>query len=498
MGGMRVNTDNAALPSHFDIRHGSADKPNLTSEGLMSSTDVRVRLEPTLRLGDSAKVHLQLDAAGLLGDDAVEALTASRYGTGALGNNPLHSGLLVRRAWASVRVLGLANVEIGRMPDHFGLGMVRNQGGELDQDLQNDVDRVRVTADVFGFHLSLGRASLASYPMATPGGALANYNGAVAAQVGVVSPAADTLGPGNTGLPVQDSTDVVRWDLGVAGGKLTNDKGLLWEAALLWQSQAYALRLENTQTPDGPTPRQQLSDPNCGADCAMLSNRALRLYTFQGAADWRAVWGGFPLRLQAEGAFQYGTIVRSDITVAADPKTIVAGGAALKARWQRPRGDWLLDAGIATGEADGGFGVTDSTNFKMGGVADGSARSLLTGFRFHRSYRVDGLLFRDVIGAVANAVYLRPAVQWPLVQTKTRSVVLETGLLGAMAASADATPGLGRWIGLEPDVTLRMQLASSQVVGRATFLLPGSALANSGGAAAQPAWRIDAGWRVRF
>lgn len=498
LGGVRINADNALLPVHLDVRHGAADKASEVPGGRMSSADVRLRLEPLIQLGDSAKVGMQLDAMGLLGDNAAVMTAETRFGTGEFGNNPLKGGLMVRRAWASLRVLGLANVAIGRMADHFGLGMVRNQGGEFDQDYQSDVDRVLVTGELMGFRLALGRANLASLPLASEGGALANYNAAVAAQQGTSNGVPDTLGAGNSGMPLQDSADVIRWDVAVGGGKLVADRGLLWDAALLWQSQDFGLRGESTQTPGGPSPRAQLSDPSCGVDCAMLTQRGLRLYTFQAALDWHTVWGGFPLRLQAESALEYGTIARSDITIAADAKTILAGGAALRAKWQRPATDWLLDVGVATGEADGGFGVNDTTNFKMGGVSDGAARAFLTGFRFHRSYRVDGLLFRDLIGAVANTLYVRPAWRWPMWQAKGQVCTLELGLLGAVAASADATPGLGRWIGVEPDATLRLQRGQAHAFARATVVLPGAALANPGGAAADPAWRVDAGWKVAF
>ncbi|MSQ84061.1 MAG: hypothetical protein EXR77_14455 [Myxococcales bacterium] len=498
IGGVRVNSDNALLPTHMDFRHGSADKPGLPTDGRLYSADVRLRLEPTIAVGDWSTIGVQLDASGLLGSAPITSGLVERFAAGAVGQGALGAGLAVRRVWLQVQLQDLGAIEIGKMADHFGLGMVRNRGGGLDEDHQSDVDRVKIKTELFGIRGAIGRNNLASLPLVPEGGALANYNNAVAAQFGGTTAKPYLLGTGNTGLPIQDSTDVIRWDFEAGGGKLVNNRGFLWDLALLWQSQDLALVSETVAANEHLSPLTKLNDPTCGTNCGVLSHRGLRLWTFQGAVDWRGSALGSPLTLQAEAAFQYGSIARTDITAAADGKTIAAAGLAAKAAWQRGRSAWLLDLGAASGETDGGFGVNDTTNFKVGGVPDGAGRSLLTGFRFHRSYRVDGLLFRDLIGAVANAYYVRPAWRsaWPL--TSVFALSAEVGVLGATAMFGGATPGKSQVLGLEPDLTIGVDTDRTRGQLRGALVVPGAAFANSAGTAADAAWRLDLIWQLRF
>ncbi|MBM4343611.1 MAG: hypothetical protein FJ100_09570 [Deltaproteobacteria bacterium] len=497
-GGVRTNADNALLPTRLDLRHGNADKPGPPADGRLLGTDLRLRLEPTISVGDWSALRMQIDAAGLWSNLGDTTVLRDRLAAGAIGSGPLDSSLGVRRLWWKARLVGLCDLEVGRMPDQFGLGMVRNQGGGLDQDHQSDVDRVKLSAELFGIRAGLARANLASLPLVTDDSALGNYNNAVGGNWGGSTAVPFTVRTGSTGLPLQDSADVIRWDFEVGGGHIVGGRGWTWDIALLWQSQDFALVSETQAINEPVSPIDKLQDPNCGANCGMLSHRGLRTYTFQGALDWQSVAAGHPLRLQLEGAFVYGDIARTDITSAADGKTIAAGGAAARATWQRGRQAWKIDVGVASGETEGGFGARDQTAFKVGGLPDGAPRGLLTGFRFHKSFRLDSVLFRDVVGAVANAWYARPALRHTWDLGAGYGLSAEIGALGAAAMFAAATPGKGRWLGLEPDLALAVSSGSSQAQLRGSVLAPGGAFANAAGIAADPSWRVDAIWQVKF
>lgn len=497
-GGVRLNADNALLPARLDLRHGQADKPGPPTDGRLLGSDLRLRLDPAVVVGDWSAVHLQIDAAGLWNNLVDKGVLRDRFAAGAIGTGPLDSSLGVRRLWWKARLVGLCDLQIGRMPDHFGMGMVRNQGGGLDQDHQSDVDRIKLSAEVFGIRAAIARANLASLPLVSDDSALGNYNNAVGGSWGGSTAVPFTLRTGSTGLPLQDSADVIRWDFEVGGGQITKSRGWTWDIALLWQSQDFALVSETQALNEPVSPLDKLQDPNCGANCGLLSNRGLRTWTFQGALDWQTEAAGHPLRLQLEGAFVYGNLARTDITSAADDKTIAAGGVAARANWQRGPQAWQLDLGLATGETEGGFGVRDQTAFKTGGLPDGAPRDLLTGFRFHKSYRLDGILFRDVIGAVANAWYARPALRhgWDLGGGYGLSA--DVGVLGAAAMFAAATPGKGRVLGIEPDLALGVSSGQGQLQLRSSVLLPGSAFDNAAGGAADTSWRVDAIWLWKF
>lgn len=484
LGGVRIDRDNAALTPHLGLRHGDADQQSLPLNGQMPSGDLRLRLEPAIRVGDWSTIHTQIDAWGLLGgdpalDDATDRFTASDWGQG-----PWRSGLAVRRAWMHAKLFGLLNVDIGRMPDHFGLGVLRNSGTGLTADAQSDVDKVLLSGELFGIRLSAARANLATWPVS-------RGTDAYGAILGTSSNSSET---GALGL--QDSADVIRYDFEASGGKFKDGKGLEWSAALLWQSQDQALQLESARD---ESPAAKMADPECGDECLLLTQRTLRLYWFQGALDWRTTLRGRPLRLETEGVFHYGTALRTDITDYPDAKTWVSAGAALRTTWELPSFDLKLDAGGATAETDGGFGVQDTSNFKLGGLPDGDPRSLMMGFRFHRAFQVDALLFRELIGAVANAAYVRPALRYHLLGRGDRELAVEGGVLAAVAPSANATPGKGHLLGIEPDLSLHWRQADRvQGMLRGTLLLPGSAWDNLGGVAADPAFRLEAVLRLSF
>jgi hypothetical protein len=232
--------------------------------------------------------------------------------------------------------------------------------------------------------------------------------------------------------------------------------------------------------------------------CAGLIPRSARLFTSQVHLSLQRP----RLRAELEGAFVYGTLgVTDERRDTPSAKTIVAGGAAGRLYVRRGHGELRLDLGFATGEGEGGFGVLDSDNFH--GTAsdseDAPLRKLLTGFRFHRDFRVDGLLFRDLVGAVANAVYVRPAWRVHLIERGARDGLwLEPGVMLAAAAWPDATPGRARWLGVEPEFQARWTAGGSELGLHATWLLPGAGLAAEDGSAAAPAWRLAASWRLRW
>src|SRR5262245_1120294 len=157
-------------------------------DNALSSTNMRLRLEPTINLDEGTSVHVQADvldnlvlgstpATGDYGFYKSADLTA--MGTipplGAFGDNqqPPVAGktsdrdsILIKRAWAEVAVpLGI--IKVGRMPNHWGMGIYYNGGGfdpisgtyDLDGDYGDTVDRASFSTIIPGTNL---RAMIAS------------------------------------------------------------------------------------------------------------------------------------------------------------------------------------------------------------------------------------------------------------------------------------------------------------------------------------------------
>jgi len=500
LSGVRIYqpTSPAGAPPRLDLRHGIGET-SLPSDGVMATADLRLRLDPVLHVGEWFEVRGQFDLAqGLvLGGNSAVRLAGAGYDSVEMfssqpGQGPVPAGLQVRRLWLHARLFGLAELDIGRQPDHFGMGLVRNAGGDLLGDFQSDVDRVSLRGELFGLRLMLARDSLSAFP-AQPAGSSGISDG--------VGRSVQT-GTGSVQYPLEDATDVTRYVLQAQGGKPGFERGLEWGAALSWTTQTLGMRFEH-EDPTGGLRSQLATDcfSQGKVECVGLVPRNASFLAPQLSLDWRTESPGHKLRLQAEGAFVYGTIGQTDVLAnTSSAKTVASGGLAARATWSAGNGEYALDTGFASGAGEGGFGVNDTNNFTR--KIDDAQRSLLTGFHFHRNFRIDGILFRDVIGAVANAVYFKPAYRYHVLggPRGVEDLAIEGSVVTALAASARATPGGGSLLGIEPgvDVSYRQDVNSMGIL-RASVLFPGGAFDDPiTRASAHAAWRVEAVWRLAF
>jgi uncharacterized protein (TIGR04551 family) len=203
--------------------------------------------------------------------------------------------------------------------------------------------------------------------------------------------------------------------------KLENNQGVLnYGVHFSWRSQRFS------------TTR----DLDTGAETAALQRRDANLYIPD-------VWLRYEeknFRLELELAAYIGTIgSRAGLPQApttADPNQNQAlevrafGGAAVgEYRLLNGQLNIQLELGVASGDRAPGFGAyagrrgtgtggftqegdLDGPQFRCGtaGCADGFIRN----FRFNRAYRVDNILWRELVGTVTDAVYAKPTVRYTL------------------------------------------------------------------------------------
>ncbi len=133
--------------------------------------DMRLRLNPELHISDNLRVYTQID----LLDNLVLGSTPSGYyntpsTTGGYsvgqrngyapmgfyddtmappraGVNSTKNSIEVKRAWAEY-ALPVGEIRFGRMPFHWGLGMMFNGGDGHDDDAQSTVDRIQVISGI--------------------------------------------------------------------------------------------------------------------------------------------------------------------------------------------------------------------------------------------------------------------------------------------------------------------------------------------------------------
>ena len=118
-----------------------------------ASANLRLRLEPTLHISDTVKVHSQVDLLDnvVLGstpdtyrfdnpDAELDLFTRTQVPPQA-GVNSLQDSILVKRAWGHVRFGFGLDLQFGRMPWQWGMGMVANGGNGYARGTQDDIVR---------------------------------------------------------------------------------------------------------------------------------------------------------------------------------------------------------------------------------------------------------------------------------------------------------------------------------------------------------------------
>ena len=172
------------------------------------------------------------------------------------------------------------------------------------------------------------------------------------------------------------------------------------------------------------------------------------------------------LRLEVEAAALYGDVdeLQRFDELEDTAKDFRGFGGALEVEYTMPGWRFGLDFGFATGDDGRYLGVNDGQNVVEpdDGLYEDNENvrnnRVVTSFWFHRDYRLDLILFRQILGAVTNTVYVKPWVEGTLLDTGETRLTASFDLLYAAAANPQGTPGRGSHYGVEldADVTLEM------------------------------------------
>lgn len=120
-----------------------------------------------------------------------------------------------------------------------------------------------------------------------------------------------------------------------------------------------------------------------------------------------------------------------------------------------------LDAGYASGDAAPGFGAFPAplASYPQAGELDGPQASpphdrSIDNFRFHPDYQVDRILFRQIIGTVTDAMYVRPHATYVLAESAAGRLEARLALVASRAVEPASTPGGDAALGVELDPSL--------------------------------------------
>jgi len=391
-------------------------------QNALAFANMRLRVEPTIHLSDDVRVRMQLDLLDNLvmgstpGGLSLGANYQRQYGTlvpaQALattqdppisGINSFSDSIVVRRAWAEVRNRGLGELRFGRMGAHWGLGVLFNDGRGIDQDHQTDVDRVMAITRILGIY-AFGAWDFASEGMMYVDPTNFAYQRPSFDRVRLDDVDQMVFGIARRMSPEEQEQALERHDFVLNAGAL------------------FMYRTQNLTT-------EGSLDPTTGGAASFI-RRGYESYTPD-------VWVQFlyeDLRLELEAVAHFGTI--DNLPFQDDPCTnascidrtaftpnngaklnLMQFGLAFEAEYHLLN-DQLgiyFNFGIASGDAD-----TEGLSLRNGSIRQlnrpGGADRTLSTFYFHPAYRVDLLMYRNLMGQISGSYYFRPGLSYDFIR----------------------------------------------------------------------------------
>ncbi len=481
-------------------------------EQALAWASVRFRYEPVFRLGSALEIHVGIDALRNLvlgtthvnaGGDFNQGLWNDAQGSPTAGINGFDDAVEIRHLYGKWRLFDLLDAYGGRMIDHFGLGLVRNDGRGDDSDFGSIVDRAMVGLALesirieFGLEFtSIGATTANPYEVYGQPKDLGQDDDISTYTVRVFS------------RPLTDAQRGERRRLLEVRRNVAFD----WGALLIFTDQTYdsmanapgAAAGEGcellTETANG-TPLW--TNGSSGApkiqdtDCYRLVPRDAFFFTPSLWARWE--WRpNFATRLRVEWELamvvgNVDSLQNEEIEGFRDTsKDWLSVGSALEVEvwWESLKVGLMF--GLATGDERRYLGYIDGQNITSPDDADYetdynvNSNASVESFWFNRDYRLDLILFRQVIGGVTNAVYVKPWVGYDLGLGEDVKISAQLDVLYAAAVDPNGTPGQGRHYGVEIDAHVGLVYDDFSWKLSAGMLIPLDALADrdTGGAPA--------------
>ncbi len=428
-----------------------ADPVNNPSCDNLSSTGMRLRLEPTINLDEGTSIHIQADVLDnvVLGSTPINQQLGGYSDTrlpplAAFGNsqdppqagfNSARDAIQIKRAWAEVAIpLGI--LKFGRQGNHWGMGMLYNGGNidpltgilDTDADFGDNVDRVSFSALIPGTNL---RAMVATDWYSTRlVSEQTSYN------------RGRELRPWD----LDDGDDVNGWVAVISRmdspqefkdrvdrGDVAFNYGVYFE----YKTQGWDYDLRDFELGGVPDPLTRYVP------------RDAKTYT----PDLWAKLGIGRWTLEAEFAAQLGKINRLDDLGKLGEVDVRKFGGTGRLSWKGMEGKLRLglEGGAASGDQWDNLpaGNTHFSNANLLGTCAAGAScpndTKLTQFIFNREYKVDMILWRHLIGAITNAGFAKPFLAYDL----TKAITMRVANITSFALRPIATPGNASMYGTE-------------------------------------------------
>jgi uncharacterized protein (TIGR04551 family) len=402
----RFDFDNQSQ-TELTPRYPLTDGKNGKGHANFSTANLRLRLEPTINVAEQIQIRGTLDVLDnlSLGSTANTIPPTNGAPLNVLSNsqnnpqngvNSVSEAILIRRLYARVTALNeQLEFRFGRMPDHWGLGMMANSGDCIDCDFGHSVDRVVGTFKAANLLFQPMFDWVYTGPAALPFGSGSGIDQVVWD---------DTV---QYGLRIlrQDHPDEIQ-DRITHGDTVINFG--VWNAL---RTQSRDLKSTYFQPAGGTAPTATTTVPNGpGND----ERRDALIY--KGDGYIQIYHEQYELGL--EGAIIAGKFRDSYVGNTLQTTSVLQYGGAFEAV-AKPRSLQSLRlsfrSGIASGDSAPGYGALDRAYTQRDGAAastTGRQDRTLNNFNFSPDYHLDLLMFRRIVGTVTDAWYVRPEVSY--------------------------------------------------------------------------------------
>jgi uncharacterized protein (TIGR04551 family) len=402
-----------------------------------SGGNLRLRLDASILIVPEISVHLRVDGLDKVPlGSTPEGSPADRWTPSIYASTSQRApsdSLALKQAYGQA-ITPFGAFTIGRvgMP-LWGVGMLANPGEGLDDDFDQNVDRVGFATTAFDHFLGL------SYDWNAIGPTSASASGSLWGQDIDLDPSDD----------VHTLSLALLRHLDEDAARRRNSAGrpaFRYGAYVTWRRQ------------EMDVPSAWLGQPSDGRlEADDLVERGFRAVAGDLFLDLLAPrWG-----VQLEAAHLRGSVANLSLMegVEAEPVSMTQTGAVLRA-WadllEEQRLSLVAEAGYASGDDAPGMGVApplDQLEAQAGDL-DGPQFSLpgdatIDNFRFHPNYHVDLILWRSIVGTITDAVYLRPAIR----SRPSERLALELAWIHSVAQQAGSTPGGEAHLGDELDIS---------------------------------------------
>lgn len=419
--------------------------------------NLRLRLNPEIHISDNLRILTQVD----LLDNLVLGSTPDAYalrpgGAGATGYsaavngyngyvplgafsttqgpptagvNGYRNSIDVKRAWAEY-LTPVGQVRFGRMPMHWGLGMVANAGDCLDCDFQTNVDRIMFVSGLKSLDLYFGgmwdfvsTGPTNASPYDVYGGQ--PYNTANLANVGQWA-----MFAARRTNPELQRLKLARGDVVINGGLFATYRKQLIDVA----AGTNPITMDPTSTNNGFERR--------GAE-AFIPDAWIQILFDK-------------LRLEAEVATIWGSLENSPASARVnDPMKLRMWGVATQAEFRAVEDKLRIQFGHGWASGDPNVeGLAPGPNELQGRRSDGA----ISTFRFNPAYYVDYIFFRRIMSRIQGAYYFRPSVEYDFVRNPNgQKFGGGAAIIWSRASEFIQAPGNKRDLGVELDVQLYYQ-----------------------------------------